>query len=293
MSIIPPSAASSLPCLFSNNSNEIGSDGLLDRLEQVQQRVQETNSLHRVAGVVLSHHQKKSASALAWNVKHFADRYGLEHVGFLTLTFADDLRDPREAQRRFNSLRAGVLADRYRAHIRVFERQRSGRVHYHLLVALPFDIRSGADFDAFTGGDYRSASPALREEWRFWRETASAYGFGRTELLPVKSTAEGIGRYVGKYIGKHLVQREQRDKGIRLVEYSRGARMASTRFGWATPGAATWRRKVRLFASIMGENMHSSVPVPFRSFTAVFGPRWAYHWRDFILSLPDPSEVSP
>jgi hypothetical protein len=162
------------------------------------------------------------------------------------------------------------------------------------LIALDADIRTGVDFEAFRKkprGDYRSASRALRDEWSFWRATAPAYGFGRTELLPIKSTAEGIGRYVGKYIGKHLGQRRPEDKGVRLVEYSRGARMASTRFGWSTPGAAAWRRKVRLFASEMAEAMHNPEPIPFRSFTAVFGPRWAFHFRDFILSLPDPSEV--
>jgi hypothetical protein len=277
----------SLPCLYSNNSNGAASDALLERTAHAQQMCSESNSLHYVVGLALGQQQKKTASALAWNVKAFVDRYGLEHVGFLTLTFADDVQSPREAQRRFNSLRSGVLADRYQAHIRVFERHKSGRIHYHLLIVLPVDIRSGADFDAFTRGDYRSASAALRDEWRFWRETAPGYGFGRTELLPVKSTAEGIGRYVGKYIGKSLGQRRPQDKGVRLVEYSRGSRMASTRFAWATPGAAAWRRKVRLFASIM-----TPVHVPFRSFTAVFGLHWAYHFRDFILSLPDPlSEV--
>lgn len=296
MSINLPSADApsgvALPCLFSNNSTEPDSGcGLSERLEYAQGMASESSSLHVVGGLKLSQQQKKSASALAWNVKHFVGQFGLEHVGFLTLTFPDDVKSPKEAQRRFNSLRTHVLAERYRAHIRVLERHKSGRIHYHLLIAVASDIRSGADFDAFAVGDYRSASRALRDEWAFWRATAPVYGFGRTELLPIKSTAEGIGRYVGKYIGKHLGQRRPGDKGVRLVEYSRGARMASTRFGWNTPGAAAWRRKVRLFASVMAEGMHSPEPVPFRSFTAVFGPRWAYHFRDFILSLPDLLEV--
>lgn len=276
-----------LPCLSSNNSTEPDSGcGLSERLEHAQSMASESNSLHVVGGLKLSQQQKKSASALAWNVKYFVDQFGLEHVGFLTLTFPDNVQSPKEAQRRFNSLRTHVLADRYQAHIRILERHKSGRIHYHLLIAVQADIRSGADFDAFAAGNYQSASKALRDEWSFWRSTAPAYSFGRTELLPIKSTAEGIGRYVGKYIGKHISQRQPGDKGIRLVEYSRGARMASTRFGWNTLGAAAWRRKVRLFASIM-----TPVEVPFRSFTAVFGSRWAFHFRDFILSLPDPLEV--
>lgn len=273
----------SLPCLFSNNCTGERQDYTLEGLELFWDMEREENSLHRVSGVVLSQQQKKSASALAWNVKAFADRYGLDHVGFLTLTFAEDVKDPKEAQRRFHSLRTHVLAVRYQAHIRVLERQGSGRIHYHLLVALAADIRSGFDFEAIKSHDYRSASLALREEWAFWRVAAPAHKFGRTELLPIRSTTEGIGRYVGKYVGKHLVQRKPEDKGVRLVEYSREARMASTRFSWATPGAAAWRRKVRLFSTIMCPND----PPPFRSFTAVFGPRWSFYYRDFIMSLPD------
>ncbi|MDE4694551.1 hypothetical protein, partial [Klebsiella pneumoniae] len=40
------------------------------------------------------------------------------------------------------------LASRYRAYIRVMEPMKSGRIHYHLLVALDSDIRTGFDFFA-------------------------------------------------------------------------------------------------------------------------------------------------
>jgi hypothetical protein len=56
----------------------------------------------------------------------------------------------------------------------------SGRIHYHLLVVMAQDIPTGFDFAAVKGGDYRSASEYLRKEWKFWRETAPKYGFGRT-----------------------------------------------------------------------------------------------------------------
>ena len=252
-----------LPCLSSNNSTEPGEEK------------------HRL----LSAQHRKSASALAWNVQHLAEKFGIETLGFLTLTFADHVLDGREAQRRFNSLATHVLRSRYRAHIRVIERQKSGRIHYHLIVALSSDIRTGADFDAFARGDYRSASPALRSEWSFWRSTAREYGFGRTELLPVKSTHEGIARYVGKYISKHIGNREERDKGLRLVEYSRSARMANTRFAWATAGAAEWRAKVRTFASMLSVARRAPLH-DLSDITRLLGPRWAYHHRDFIASLP-------
>lgn len=255
----------SLPCLSSNNCNEQGS-------------------------ARLSTQHRKAASALAWNVQAMAEKWGIERLGFLTLTFRDHVLDGAEAQRRFRSLRTGVLNKRYRAWMRVLERQKSGRIHYHLVVVLDDDIRQGVDFAAIAAGDYRTSGEALRREWAFWRRTAPRYRFGRTELLPVISTAEGIARYVGKYISKHMDAREEGDKGLRLVEYSRGARVVSTRFAWATENAATWRAKLGLFARMVAKVKGGKPSL--HNITEKLGPRWAYHHRDFILSLPDPREES-
>src|SRR6202035_3537083 len=95
---------------------------------------------------------RRTAFALQLNVQAMVERYGLERVGFLTLTFAQHILEPKEAQRRMHSLATHVLRDRYAAAIRVIERQKSGRIHYHLLVAMADDIRTGADFDAFAEG---------------------------------------------------------------------------------------------------------------------------------------------
>ena len=35
--------------------------------------------------------------ALAWNVAALADQYGLEHLGFLTLTFRDHVLDVKRS----------------------------------------------------------------------------------------------------------------------------------------------------------------------------------------------------
>ncbi|EOO2707924.1 hypothetical protein D4L71_RS26955, partial [Escherichia coli] len=224
----------SLPCLYSNNSTENHLNSLrFDSLEAA-----------RDAAFQLNTQIRKSASCLAWNVDFLCSKFGIENLGFLTLTFRDHVLDPKEAQRRFNSLRTHVLRERYLADIRVMERQKSGRIHYHLLVVIGEDIRSGFDFGACANGDYRSANYRLKQEWAFWRKTAKAYGFGRTELLPIKSNSECISRYVGKYISKHFEARQHRDKGVRLVEYSRNARIASTRMQFVSEGSAEWRRKV-------------------------------------------------
>jgi hypothetical protein len=245
----------------------------------------------RVEPKGLSGPHKKVAAALAWNVGHLCQKYGTERVGFLTLTFADHVLDVREASRRFNSLASNVLKARYGHFIRVLERQKSGRIHYHLLVVLPDDIRTGADFDAFAAKRYTSANNHLRREWAFWRKTACFYGFGRTELMPIRSDAAAMGQYVGKYIGKHIGQREERDKGARLVSYSGDARMATSKHSAVTIRPDQWRAKVLTFSRMVsswkpGARIQSMDDLSFH-----LGKRWAYQWRNFILDLP-PSDLS-
>lgn len=227
---------------------------------------------------------RRTALALQVNVQAMCERYGIEKVGFLTLTFREHILDSREAQRRMNSLITHVLRPRYGNTIRIIERQKSGRIHYHLLVAMAADIRCGFDFDAVARDDYRSANKALRAEWSFWRRTAPRYGFGRTELLPVKSTAGAIGRYVGKYIGKHIHHREERDRGVRLVSYT-GEKAASTRFAWAGGKARDWRAKLRGFVQSLHEGGAIDEPTA-KAMAKRFGPRWCWYWRDSIFSFP-------
>ena len=263
-----------LPCLYSNNSTENILNSLrFDYLEAAQNAAFQLNTQIR-----------KSASCLAWNVDFLCNKFGIKNLGFLTLTFRDHVLDPKEAQRRFNSLRTHVLRERYLADIRVMERQKSGRIHYHLLVVVGEDIRTGFDFEACANGDYRSANQRLKQEWAFWRKTAKAYGFGRTELLPIKSNSECIARYVGKYISKHFEARQYRDKGVRLVEYSRNARIASTRMQFVSEGSAEWRRKVGIFCHYIAEN--TGCAPTFEGVRGVLGSKWAYQWRKFIASLP-------
>lgn len=263
---------SAFPCLYSNNSAETS---LKNDLEA-----------SNYASSSLSTSFKKSAFALALNVENFAQTFGLNYLGFLTLTFADNVTCIQEASRRFDILRKHVLNVRYKSYIRVIERTKKGRIHFHVLVALSADIRTDFDFAGIANSDYRSANKSLRDEWAFWRLNAKKYGFGRTELLPVKSTSEGISKYVGKYIGKHMESRLDEDKGARLVEYSRGARsakIANTRFMFLSDGSRAWREKCEKFAFLMMKIRGCSPTM--EGLSKELGSNWAYKWRDFILSL--------
>lgn len=270
-------AGAALPCQNSNNSN----DGAVPDTRRVMDVQLEGGSGTKE---LFPPGSRRTAFALQLNVQAMCEEFGLQNVGFLTLTFAEHITDPKVAQKRMNSLTTGVLRPRYGNCIRVIERQKSGRIHYHLLVNVGADIRTGVDFTEFANGVYRSAPMRLRCEWAFWRKTAKAYGFGRTELLPIRSTTEAIGRYVGKYIAKHLNFRQMRDKGVRLVSYS-GGRTASTRFAWASKGSQQWRRKLSGFVSMLHHSGSIAEPTA-ESMRRVFGPRWVWKWRDSIITFP-------
>jgi len=266
----PASGAGSLPCLNSYISNENEQEG-----QATTPPVARLSTQHR-----------RSAHVLRESVTQLAARYGLEKLGFLTLTFREHILCPKEAQRRLNSLLTRVIKQRYRDYLGVMERQKSGRIHYHLLVVLDHDIRTGFDFSGIDRRDYSSASPHLRQEWAFLRKTAPAYGFGRTELLPIRSSTEAIAKYVGKYIAKHMDVRQVEDKGVRLVRYSRGARAGTTRFQFHSIGSAEWRRKLAIFAQIVQDQHPEHRVANISDLSTVLGNRWAYSHRDFILSIP-------
>jgi len=227
------------------------------------------------------------AHVLTLEIQQLAKAFGVENLGFLTLTFADHVTELAEAQKRFRSLNTNIISKRYRRAIGVWERQRSGRIHFHLVVVCHQNIREGFDFGQAERGIYRSANLALRQEWAFWRKTAPAYRFGRTELLPVKSTADGIARYVGKYVSKHVSARKSEDKGARVVRfigYKSGQRTASARFSWAEGNGFLWRQKLKAYAARIGAQTTEDL-------ASLFGPRWAYLLQQEILAEPIPSAV--
>lgn len=256
--------AAALPCLNTINCNGGGKKGDL-------------------AGLSAGH--RKTAYALERNVLLLVLRHGLERIGFLTLTFARQVVAYQAAQKSLHSLITGVIKPRYAEFITVMERMGSGRIHYHLLVPVAQDIRTGFNFAAVARGDYRSAGDYLRREWRFWRLTAPKYGFGRTELMPIRRTAAGVAKYVGKYVGKHIGQRLPEDKGARLVRYSKGTNVIGTRFSWVTRGASHWRTKLGALCQRLNytpDNYEARLRED-------FGKNWVHQLRPLVegIKLPE------
>lgn len=120
-----------LPCLNSNNCIENANSGEIKQLPSQYE--------NRKAGTLneFSTSYKKSTTALEMNVKAFIEAFGLNKVGFLTLTFADDVTDPKEAQRRFHSLRTNFLKRHFPEYVCVYERTKKDSV-FHGQIDLHF-----------------------------------------------------------------------------------------------------------------------------------------------------------
>lgn len=272
----------SLPCLYSNNSIE--NPPKIDENPLSLLASDQKNSIQK-----MSTQHKKTASNLVFAIQELSRKYGIERLGFFTLTFKDFITDPKESQRRLNSLNSNVLKGRYKANIRVFERCKSGRIHYHFIIVLDDDIRTGFDFDEIKKGSYKSANKHLRAEWSFWRKTAKKFGFGRTELLPVKTTTDGIAKYVGKYISKSVEARKPEDKGVRLVSFSKLARIGSTRFTFVSHGSRAWRNKMKVFADLVAERFNKP-KVEYEDLQVLLGTKWCWKFSDLIVLLPEKRE---
>ena len=239
----------------------------------------------------------KTAYCLQLEVEAFIERNGLENCGFVTFTFADDVRDQKEAQRRKNSLFTHAVRPRYGEYICVVERQKSGRIHYHALVKVGKDIRTGANLEELfdkklpSRQRYRTAPQALRDEWEYWGTNANPgaaakHGFGRTEILPIQKTGKALGRYVAKYISKHLEHRRPEDKGTRLVTYGGIKRTTASRFSWAGGNGQVFRTNVATV--VRSQHAHGIISAPTReAMTQRHGRHWVYKHRDLLLPTGD------
>jgi hypothetical protein len=243
------------------------------------------NSLESISPDVskLTPYHAKQAFCLSDNCERFISKVGLDRVGFLTLTFPDNVTDNKEASRRFDSMNKGFLSRFFGEWMLVKERQQRGAWHYHILIDCKTDIRTGINFEEIQRiprPKYTSAKPALRSIWQLLRDRLPAYGFGRSELLPVRTTAQATSKYLGKYIAKHIGSRSDQDKGVRLTSYSADFPKSTPKLSWNSTGAKEWRRKASKFAELLG---HSS---PF-DLQAHYGPSWAFNLQSFIMAVDD------
>ena len=227
-----------LPCLSNNNCSPSGEQGFKGEEGRSER---------------LKSYQYKSIFGVRKNVAGWERKYPIEKLGFLTLTFKENIKDKHEAAKRYKRFRnyfeeigiGEVL-------IKATEIQKRGALHFHCITVMRGDVRSGFDWEAYgqarhmgsliygTGGFRKapdtlkqayghqtkvygaSATPFLRASWKALRKAAKIAGFGRCELAPVKST-KALGQYVGKYLTKSLTVQNEAYKGMRKINYSRTA----------------------------------------------------------------------
>ena len=241
---------------------------------------------------VMSTAHRKSAFALRASARQFINTHGVDHVAFVCFTIPGKAPTIREATSKFNSLATNCLNTNKRTDtplvgpwIRVTERgDKNDRVHFHMLIATKDDIRTGTDFEAFKKGDYRSANPELRKLWKFFRDNATNYGFGRVHSVPVKSDSEACSAYLAKYISAHINKRRLDDKGARLLAYSKGVAASSSRFSFQSPGSDVSRKKLMHLATGLGFTAEN-YPAKFQMH---FGKKWMYHLGPIIKTITLP-----
>jgi hypothetical protein len=118
----------------------------------------------------------------------------------------------------------------------VRERQmRTGNWHGHALVDVGFEIRREFPFEEVAKRNYRNVDGRVRDLWKRLREKAPCYGFGRTELLPIKSSSEWAIKYLTSYLGKALLsEKSMGEEKARLFGIWGCVRSAYSRFDWVS-----------------------------------------------------------
>jgi hypothetical protein len=159
----------------------------------------------------------------------------------------------------------------------------------HVVVATKADIRTGTNIEVLSsyklpyhqrrGKHLRNE--ALAAEWQALREVARKYRFGRVELLPVKKSADAVGRYLGDYLVK-TYQQIPSGRRCRLVRFSRRINQAiSNKFTIHGLGPMIYRTRLKIAARML--NLQD-----FGDFAEYFGPRWNYYLKGAINWIPMP-----
>jgi len=226
---------------------------------------------------------KKSAQTCYESVLRLLNIYGqsIGHAGLLTITTSDLCQDPKEFNRRFNSFNTNWLSrdSRFGNWVLSIEPTKKGYVHVHLVILISEDIKTGLDFEQCFPkkgrGNYKTASPFLRNLWKDLRIALKSYGFGRHELAPLKGTAESAARYVSKYVTKSFYEKPDNWKGVRLWRASRGWSRPSVKRSWVGGNSQKWRQDLGAFSYLYGFE-------DFYQIKDALGENWVWHYKDVI-----------
>jgi hypothetical protein len=254
----PPTAArSALPCLSNINSSLGTNTGL------------EVNEEKPSSACI------KAKWGLEQNIKVWETIYGLDRLGFLTVTCVGNIKCKREYARRWKRFYnhfgdCGIE----KVLVRVDEPQKRGAWHSHCIVLLKSDIRTGFNWESYKharqldqiiyqGGGHKnatktirdifrqstqryaeSANPLLRSIWHRIRKASRKSGFGRTEVMPIQHS-KACGQYASKYLEKGFGVKTPETHRMRKVNYCKGIhRRIGGVFSWVNGPAQEWRKNM-------------------------------------------------
>jgi len=131
-------------------------------------------------------------------------------------------------------------------------------------------------------GFYANVDSELRTTWQRLRDRVGKYGFGRTELLPIKQNGDRCARYLTKYLGKALIsEKAAGEERCRLFGVWGGVRFVHARFDWVS-NRILRRRKAWLAATTGFADLEG--------FKALYGNRWWFVIGEALLKVILPVE---
>ena len=289
----PTASRSDLPCLNRVNSSLSINTGLEEKEEKP------------------SSAQIRTSRGLEENIKAWETMFGLDRMGFLTVTCKENIRCKKEYARRWkrfnNHLQACGIE---KVLVKVDEPQKRGAWHSHAIVLLSSDIRTGFNWEhykharqidqiIYKQGGYKnapkqlrdfhsqstaryasSANPLLRSVWHRIRKASKKSGFGRCEVMPIQHS-KACGQYASKYLKKGFSVKTPETYRMRKINYCRGvARRVASQFRWAMGKSQEWRKNLGAFA-----RYHGIREGDFTEMARKFGKKWAYFHGDEIMHV--------
>lgn len=253
---------------------------------------------------------RQTAYALNINSEEFVAHYGIDHCGFLTLTF-QDWPYPIPACKKLSKA-LPILADYFHDWIHTMGLGKNLRLHYHALVASNHNLRQGIDLSKYplllklkednaflplTELERKeeravirkalSTNTALLQLRREIYPRLKLLGFGhQLDLSPVFSTGTAIARYMEENYLDTVRRRDPFDfRGIRLTGYKPGGhRICWPPFAWLTQRRR--RRAVRIVARALGVTHYADMKY-------TFGPKWGYLSNLMLLDLESQHGSNP
>jgi hypothetical protein len=218
------------------------------------------------------------------NIRLYIEKFGVERVGLLTVTTPIACLLASDFQSKWHSFQSHALKESFPTGIWVRERQpRSGNWHAHAVVNAGWDIKTGFPFDQVEDGFYANVPLPMRKLWKELRKMADAYGFGRTEFLPIRYSGSACARYLTKYLGKAFsTEKAEGEEKCRLFGVWGGVRFVHSQFSFVS--SRIIRRKL---AWLAGELRIAD----YEGFKALYGRHW-WHFigaalREVILPEDD------